>query len=58
MCLKLYSNGPPSLAQNSEQLDWLYALLLASTEQSDIAPDIKCFVETLSSQLSSFLARQ
>nr|CAD1823551.1 unnamed protein product [Ananas comosus var. bracteatus] len=57
-CLKIYSNGPPCLAQNPELLDRLYALLIDLADQTDITSSIKCFVETLSSQLSSILARQ
>nr|CAD1821592.1 unnamed protein product [Ananas comosus var. bracteatus] len=57
-CLQLYSQGLPSLAQNSEQLDRLCAFLYALADQSNIPSSVKCFVETLSSQLSFFLSRQ
>nr|CAD1837017.1 unnamed protein product [Ananas comosus var. bracteatus] len=57
-CLRICSNGLPSLAQNPEQFDRLCALLLDLSDQSDISSAGKCFVETLSFQLSSFLSLQ
>nr|CAD1829995.1 unnamed protein product [Ananas comosus var. bracteatus] len=57
-CLNIFGTGIPSLAQNPEQSDRLYALLLDLADQSDVSPGIKYFVSTLSLQLSSFLARQ
>lgn len=57
-CLKLYSHGLPFLAQNPELFDRLYALLVDLSDQSDISPKIRYFIETLSSQVSSFLSRQ
>nr|CAD1834503.1 unnamed protein product [Ananas comosus var. bracteatus] len=57
-CLHIYSRGLPYLAQNPEQFDRLCALLFDLADQPDVSSAGKCFVDTLSSQFSSFLSRQ